>query len=718
MEDHRTVTKLLSVNAFMATIDLKEAYFLVPIAKSCRKYLCFAFDGKIYHFNVLPYGLSVAPRIFTKIMKEVMNHLRSKGYRSVIYLDDILCIGDTFSECVRNVTETLNLLERLCFVVNWEKSMLLPQQNCRFLGFTFNTVEMSLGLPVDKRNKISKLINIYLTLPKCTIREFSQLIGVLVAACPAIKYGWLYTRSLERAKFLALQQNDDYSTKIKLSKDILPDLRWWNNNITSSNNSLRPQDQFMLEIFSDASKTGWGAFCNGNRVNGGWKDSELSLHINYLELLAVFMGLKCFAKNLSNGSILLRVDNTTAICYINRMGGIQFPHLNDLARSIWQWCEKRNIWLFASYINSQDNIEADQESRKLNIDIEWELSTWAFNNIKETLGTPDIDLFASRVNAKCQRYISWKKDPDAISSPVAPDPYPGSCEALRYAFKHRNVPSVALDLMISSISANTLRQYNVSLKLWWQFCLEQSLNVLDTSIESVITFLTSQFYNGSSYGTINTHRSALSLFLGNHVGSDERIKRLLKGIFKQKPCRPKYITTWNPQVVLDYISQWVPNKTLSLERLTKKVTVLLALCTAHRVQTLSLIKIENIIKSSDGIKILITDLIKTSSAGKEQPHLYLPFFKENPNICPAMALEDYMYITKDLRPPNTKTLLITYKKPYRKASSQTISRWIKQTLAEGGVDVGVFSAHSTRHASTSAAASAGVCIDVKLWLLD
>lgn len=116
---------------------------------------------------------------------------------------------------------------------------------------------------------------------------------------------------------------------------------------------------------------------------------------------------------------------------------------------------------------------------------------------------------------------------------------------------------MALDLMISSISANTLRQYNVSFKLWWQFCQEQSLNVLNTSIKSVITFLTGQFYNGSSYGTINTHRSALSLLLGNHVGSDDRIKRLLKGIYKQKPCRPRYTTTWNPQVVLDYIYQWI-----------------------------------------------------------------------------------------------------------------------------------------------------------------
>ncbi|XP_059062817.1 uncharacterized protein LOC131855559 [Achroia grisella] len=273
---------------------------------------------------------------------------------------------------------------------------------------------MSISLPIEKRNNISNLIDRFRSLQKCTIREFSQLIGVLVSACPALKYGWLYTKILERQKYLALKLHNSYDKQIKLTESMLPELEWWRKNIISSTNTLRPDENFVMEIFSDASRTGWGAFCNGARVNGSWTDEEYLFHINYLELLAIFMSLKCFARDMSHCSILLRVDNTTAISYINRMGGIQFPHLNDLAKSIWCWCEERNVWLFASYINTKENTIADEESRKLNLDTEWELSDWAFQKIVITIGNPEIDLFASRTNTKCQKYISWKRDPEAF----------------------------------------------------------------------------------------------------------------------------------------------------------------------------------------------------------------------------------------------------------------------------------------------------------------
>nr|XP_015840264.1 PREDICTED: uncharacterized protein LOC107399100 [Tribolium castaneum] len=78
-----------------------------------------------------------------------------------------------------------------------------------------------------------------------------------------------------------------------------------------------------------------------------------------LELLAVQFRLKCFAKDQHNCEILLRIDNTTAIAHVNRMGGTKY--LNKVARSLWQWCEARNIWIFASYIESSNNKEADAE---------------------------------------------------------------------------------------------------------------------------------------------------------------------------------------------------------------------------------------------------------------------------------------------------------------------------------------------------------------------
>ena len=171
---------------------------------------------------------------------------------------------------------------------------------------------------------------------------------------------------------------------------------------------------FDMEIYTDASRTGWGAVHENSSVGGKWKSTEKEYHVNYLEPLAVFLGLKSFAKNLTNRTILLRVDNTTAISYINRMGGIQFPHLNNLSRCIWQWCEGRGIMLFASYVNTKNN-HADFESRKINPDTEWELSDRAYQTIVKLFGQPNIDLFESRTNAKCDSFVSWGQDPDAVA---------------------------------------------------------------------------------------------------------------------------------------------------------------------------------------------------------------------------------------------------------------------------------------------------------------
>lgn len=412
MEDFRTASKILPKNGYMAHIDLKESYLLVPVATDHRKFLRFQFDDQTYEFTAMPYGLSSAPRTFTKLMKEVISYLRFRGFRSVIYLDDILCLGNTYNDCVTNVKETLSLLKCLGFIVNLNKSCLEPQQCCKFLGFIFNSIDMTISLPLDKRSYILQLMQKFSHLSTCKIRDLAHLIGVLTSACPAVRYGWTYTKILERLKFLSLQGNENYDTRIKIPKNILPDLKWWSENIMIASNPLTVKN-FDLEIFTDASKVGWGAYCDGRRAGGEWKIEERDFHINYLELLAVFLGLKCFVREKENLNLLLRVDNTTAIAYVNRMGGIQFPHLNSLSRMIWQWCEERKIWIFASYINSKDNVEADRESR--NPDIELQLSNSDFQKVVNKLGNPEIDLFASRTNAKCNTYISWRPDPDALT---------------------------------------------------------------------------------------------------------------------------------------------------------------------------------------------------------------------------------------------------------------------------------------------------------------
>lgn len=106
---------------------------------------------------------------------------------------------------------------------------------------------------------------------------------------------------------------------------------------------------------------------------------------------------------------------TTAVASINRMGSVQFVKLNNITQQIWSWCEKRNIFRFGSYINSKDNIEADRESRRVHKETEWSLADYPFQKIVEVFGTPSIDLFASRLNHKCDDFISWMRDPEALA---------------------------------------------------------------------------------------------------------------------------------------------------------------------------------------------------------------------------------------------------------------------------------------------------------------
>lgn len=265
-------------------------------------------------------------------------------------------------------------------------------------------------------------------------------------------------------------------------------------------------------------------------------------------------------------------------------------------------------------------------------------------------------------------------------------------------------------ISISSLSEASLKQYNSALKKWWTFYKDNELSIYEARTTDVIQFLTVEFEKGMSYGSLNSLRSAISLILGQELGQNEIVKRFFRGLSNVRPPKPKYDSTWDPKVVLDYF-QNSNNEKLSLESLSKKLITLLALVTGQRLQTLSLINIKNIVFKEETVEIEIPDKIKTSRLGRNQPVLTLPIYKESENVCPVTALKCYLERTKDLR-GDMKDLFISFKKPFKEVSIQTLGRWIKYVLHESGLDTNVFSAHSTRHASTSAAKRKGVSYDV------
>ena len=145
-----------------------------------------------------------------------------------------------------------------------------------------------------------------------------------------------------------------------------------------------------------ASMLGWGAVCQGSRT-GLWSQMERKNHINYLELLAAMFAVRAFAKDRRNIHIHLRMDNRTAVFYINRMGGTRSPILSKLAIQLWQWCLERNLSITAEHLPGVDSCVADGLIQSI---AEWQLHQPIFQQILTTLGKCSIDLFATRLNTQ------------------------------------------------------------------------------------------------------------------------------------------------------------------------------------------------------------------------------------------------------------------------------------------------------------------------------
>lgn len=287
---------------------------------------------------------------------------------------------------------------------------------------------------------------------------------------------------------------------------------------------------------------------------------------------------------------------------------------------------------------------------------------------------------------------------------------PSGREIVGEVFLNRGVPKEALNQVLSSLSDNSWKQYSKPIIEWWAFCLKRNISPCEASVNDILKFLAQVFDSCNTYSKLNTYRSAIALISSKNIGSDPIVKRFCKGAAAQKPQAPRYNSTWDPGIVLTYLGTLFPNETLSLEFLSKKLITLLALLTGHRMQTLALIRLSNIVFKPNEAQIKIPDRVKTSGVGREQPFLLIPKCNEKPNICALSTLKIYVSKTQDLR-NDESFLCVTFRKPHHQATKQTLSRWVKQTLDASGIDVSKYKTHSTRHASTSAAKRQGVSSD-------
>ena len=413
METPETIRVSLQKGEWVTSLDFSDAYFHIPIHPRSRKYLGFFLNSKAYQFTALPFGLATAPLEFTKVVKEVKLMAQARGIRIHQYLDWLLRAPDP-GTCQQNTQTLLALCRELGWVVNMKKSELVPQQIFNFVGYRFDLLTGRVLPTLERWETLRAKLLFVKSKDSCTVRQLMSLIGLLTATEKQVWLGRLHMRPIQWHLKKHWHVPEILDKEIPVPPTLHPHLDWW----LEERNVLRGQPlhpmRHALQVFTDASNEGWGAHLGDYIARGVWSEPESRLHINFLELKAVFLALKSFEHLCRDQIVLVATDNTTVVSYINKEGGMRSGSLCALLWRLLSWCHHKGIILRARHIPGRLNVIADKLSRHNQvIQTEWSLSQQVFRLLFSKWALPQLDFFATRFNHKLPRFVSPVPDPTA-----------------------------------------------------------------------------------------------------------------------------------------------------------------------------------------------------------------------------------------------------------------------------------------------------------------
>ena len=594
----------------------------------------------------------------------IVTSLRTRNIRLLIYLDDILIVGSG---------QVLDLLQSLGFIINIEKSVLTPSPVMEFLELLVDFRTMMFYLQSHKVTKTIELCNALLQNRTVSLRELAQLLGFLESTRPAVWLAPLHFRHLQYCLIQQLARNKgSYDGLVCLQLLAKGELQWWISNIHQVNGSLIHPLSCEMTITSDASKLDWGAACGLQTAKGSWSSQERSLHINILELKAGFLAIQSFLKHKTNMSIKLRLDNTTAVFYINNKGGTHSPELMALTLELWTWCQQRHSHSSRTSARSTE-LPGGQSIEDMHRLGRLEAPTTTHQRVPGRQGhrplcyeadAPVTTLcqLAPRSESHRRRFIfpklghfeglrlspvqsnttnsnqsSERQNHHYPSGPsveradlVAFTTSTGNPTASSPTFNTRNTEELRRSNSDASnvpttISASVLKSTNKTYDSLWQkwngWCDRRQIDPISAGLNNVPTFLSEQFESNFQYRTVNVLRSAISSTHqsvdGKPIGQHLLVILLLKGISNERPPRPRYTTTWDVSKVTSYLSSLGDNKTLSLKQLSKKLAMLLALISPERSSVLADLNTRYLKKHPDGFTFLLTIPRKTGNSTSE-----------------------------------------------------------------------------------------------------
>lgn len=419
LESLSTAINAVTPNSWFTKTDLRSGYSHILVNETFRTYLGFSWRDQHYVYKVLPFGLSVSPWIFTKLLKPAIRLLRSRGVKICAYVDDILVVAESKELCQRHTCMLRNLLDKLGWLVRPDKSSPEPTQSIEFLGFKLDSVNHAIRLPRERRRSTShELFRFVKTASSQPVnkRVLARVLGLANSTTPAIPLAPMFCR--RAIEILKQSGPGRWDSSLTLTEEATDDLFHLAEIIRKSAPRSLARPNPTVHVQTDASLLGFGSvnIDTGQTLSGSWADCKLlqeiptsSWSINLLELLAAFLAVK--SHSIPNGStVSIQLDNATAVAYLMRFTG-RVPALAALARRIQEWCCDQNVLLVPGFIPGAQNVVADRESRRAQ---DWRLCPKVFRRVCSVLQLePTVDRFASSQNHQLPRWNSRTFHPDA-----------------------------------------------------------------------------------------------------------------------------------------------------------------------------------------------------------------------------------------------------------------------------------------------------------------
>lgn len=418
----KDVPSIFAPGSFMCSLDISSAYHHVPLHPSAYTYVGFEWDGQYYVFLALPFGLTSACRVFTKVMRTVVKHWRGQGIDLLPYIDDF-GNGNPVAALARAHNRQMQAdLRRLGFVVAAEKGQSEPSQRIVFLGgeLDFTTPAGHFGITPERWSRCQALLA---QAPTTLGAQFPLLLGQRIAGHimsfhPATDiYGYMFTRGLHRLIAAAEEREERW---LVLDADTQLEFNYWRS---------APRNRFRAPIFrpplrpqcfihSDASDGSWGAHLSATvhgaqirKIHGSLSPEERIASSTAREAVAALRAIQHFLPHLHGLDVALRTDNQNLSHNIDR-GGSMNPLTHRVVHDLLHLCIANGIRVRVDWIPREENVIADAESKALSyayIPNDWSLLDSVFERILSDLGPISCDLFASALTAR--HGIFYTRDP-------------------------------------------------------------------------------------------------------------------------------------------------------------------------------------------------------------------------------------------------------------------------------------------------------------------